>query len=112
MTLAHERPSGTTRGVRTDLAQPRRRDDAPARRRVAEIHGSAETCRPAAALPDDVDEHGRTLALRMQDETNILIVLERPVIARLPKGDESVDAVRLWVDDPDGFMSAVRTHIP
>ena len=33
-------------------------------------------------------------------------------IARLPKGAESVDAVRLWVDDPDGFMSAVRTHIP
>ena len=25
---------------------------------------------------------------------------------------ETVDAVRLWVDDPDGFMSAVRTHIP
>ena len=48
----------------------------------------------------------------MQDETNILIVLERPVTARLPKGPEGVDAVRLWVDDPDGFMSAVRTHIP
>jgi hypothetical protein len=60
----------------------------------------------------DEGEHGRTLALRMQDETNILIVLERPVIARLPKGPESVDAVRLWADDPDGFMSAVRTHIP
>ena len=60
----------------------------------------------------EMGEHGRTLALRMQDETNILVVLERPVDVRLPKGAETVDAVRLWVDDPDGFMSAVRTHIP
>jgi len=67
----------------------------------------------AEKAPKVVDgEHGRTLALRMQDETNVLIVLEHPVIARLPRGPESVDAVRLWVDDPDGFMSAVRTHIP
>ncbi len=23
-----------------------------------------------------------------------------------------IDAVRLWVDDVDGFLQAVRTHIP
>lgn len=28
-------------------------------------------------------------------------------------GDEvEIDAVRLWTDDLDGFLDAVRTHIP
>jgi hypothetical protein len=58
----------------------------------------------------------RTLALRMQDETVIRIELERPTLVRLPGsppkgGDHHVDDVRIWVDDPTGFMQAVRTHI-
>jgi hypothetical protein len=55
---------------------------------------------------------GRTLALRMQDETNVLVELERPVAVRLGDAIEHVDAVRFWVDDLDGFLSAVRAHIP
>lgn len=58
------------------------------------------------------EQHGRTLALRMQNETNILIVLERPVMARLGGTRHEIDAVRLWADDPKGFLTAVRTHIP
>ena len=58
------------------------------------------------------EPHGRTLALRMQDETNVLVTLEAPVTARLGDDAYEVDAVRLWVDDLDGFMSAVHTHIP
>ncbi|MDY0909658.1 hypothetical protein [Microbacterium sp. CFBP9034] len=77
---------------------------------VASVERSRDVLEKAPKVRDE--PHGRTLALRMQDETNILIVLERPVTARL--GDEVVefDAVRLWVDDSDGFLSAVRTHIP
>ena len=40
------------------------------------------------------------------------IVLERPVTPRLGDRKVEIDAVRLWTDDLDGFMTAVRTHIP
>ncbi|MGR2754028.1 hypothetical protein [Agromyces arachidis] len=58
----------------------------------------------------------RTLSLRMQDETVIVIELERPTVVRLPGtppkgGPQAVDEVRIWVDDPAGFMDAVRRHI-
>ncbi|GGI48514.1 hypothetical protein BCL57_003487 [Agromyces flavus] len=58
----------------------------------------------------------RTLSLRMQDETVIRIELERPTPVRLPGtapkgGEHLVDDVRIWVDDPTGFMAAVREHI-
>ena len=58
------------------------------------------------------EPHGRTLALRIANETNVLIVLERPVPVRLAHGSAQIDAVRLWADDVDGFLDAVRTHIP
>ncbi|MDW4572708.1 hypothetical protein R8Z57_07965 [Microbacterium sp. M3] len=58
------------------------------------------------------EPHGCTLALRIANETNVLIVLERPVTVRLAHGRAQIDAVRLWTDDVDGFLDAVRTHIP
>lgn len=59
---------------------------------------------------------GRELSLRMQDETNIEIELERPTPVSLPGlppkgGTQSVTRVRLWTDDPKGFLAAVREHI-
>ncbi|HEU4465815.1 MAG TPA: hypothetical protein VFR98_04750 [Agromyces sp.] len=58
----------------------------------------------------------RTLSMRMQDETVITIELERPTPVRLPGsapkgGEQVVDEVRIWVDDPTGFMAEVRKHI-
>ncbi|GAA1057576.1 hypothetical protein GCM10017608_17570 [Agromyces luteolus] len=58
----------------------------------------------------------RTLSLRMQHETVVAIELERPTLVRLPGaapkgGEQVVDEVRIWVDDVDGFMAAVRRHI-
>ncbi len=58
----------------------------------------------------------RTLSLRMQDETVIRIQLGRPTLVRLPGrapkgGEQLVDDVRIWVDDPSRFMAAVREHI-
>jgi hypothetical protein len=59
----------------------------------------------------------RSLSVRMQDETNVEIALERPVAVKLPGrgpkgGIHEVDVIRLWVDDRDAFMDAVRTFIP
>jgi hypothetical protein len=57
------------------------------------------------------------LAVRMQNETNVTIALERPTAIALPGnspkgGTHHVSTVRIWVDDVDGFMAAVRRHIP
>lgn len=59
----------------------------------------------------------RTLSIRVQNETNVEIELERRTAVRLPGqpprgGVHEVDAVRLWVDDLDGFLDAVRRSIP
>ena len=77
---------------------------------VASVEKSRDVLEKAPKVRDEV--HGRTLALRMQNETNVLIVLERTVCTRLGDDTVEIDAVRLWVDDLDGFMTAVRTHIP
>ncbi|HWI32088.1 MAG TPA: hypothetical protein VNT50_11395 [Microbacterium sp.] len=77
---------------------------------VDRVIRSREVVEKAPKIQDG--EHGRTLALRMQNETNLLVVLERPVEVSLPTGAETIDAVRFWADDSDAFMSAVRTHIP
>ncbi|WP_461473770.1 hypothetical protein [Microbacterium sp. HJ5] len=77
---------------------------------VATVEKSRDVLEKAPKIRDET--HGRTLALRMQNETNVLVTLEKPVTTRLGDDTVEVDAVRLWVDDLDGFMSAVRTHIP
>lgn len=77
---------------------------------VRSVERSRDVVEKAPRLRDE--PHGRTLGLRMQDETNVLVLLERPVSARVAGVPADIDAVRIWVDDLDGFMSAVRTHIP
>lgn len=79
-----------------------------------EAIASVEPSRDVAEKAPKVraEAHGLTLALRMQDETNVLIVLERPVTVRVGGERIDVDAVRLWTDDLPGFLDAVRTHIP
>lgn len=77
---------------------------------VASVEKSRDVVEKAPKVRDEA--HGRTLALRIQNETNVLIVLEKPVRTRIGGAHTTVDAVRLWVDDLEGFMSAVRTHIP
>ena len=50
------------------------------------------------------------LNLRVQNETNVEIKLERPVPLRLPHGVETVRTVNLYTDDPKGFLAEVRRH--
>ena len=54
---------------------------------------------------------GATLHLRIQQETNVEIRLERPVPIRLPHGPETVTAVHLYADDPRAFLAEVRRHL-
>ena len=58
----------------------------------------------------------RTLMLRINDETAIEIELERPTVVRLPGhgangGEQTVTAVRIWVDDAQAFMDEVRKYL-
>jgi hypothetical protein len=52
-----------------------------------------------------------TLHLRIQNETNLEIQLERPVPLRLPHGTETVTSINLYADDPKAFLAEVRRHI-
>ena len=55
------------------------------------------------------DENGEaSLNMRIQNETNIEIRLNRPVSIRLPHGTETVSTVNLYADDPEGFTDEVR----
>jgi hypothetical protein len=51
------------------------------------------------------------LALRIANETNIDIELERPVTVKLPQGTESVTMIRIHVDDPRAFLDTARRHL-
>jgi hypothetical protein len=77
---------------------------------VATVEKSRDVTEKAPKIRGEA--HGRTLALRVQNETNVLVVLEKPARTRVGDHVAEVDAVRLWVDDLDGFMTAVRAHIP
>lgn len=57
------------------------------------------------------DENGATLHLRIQNETNIEIELERPTAVRLPRGTVEVRRVRIFADEPRQYMDAVRQHL-
>jgi hypothetical protein len=51
-----------------------------------------------------------TLHLRIQNETNLELKLERPVALRLPHGTETVARVHLYADEPKAFLAEVRRH--
>ena len=56
-------------------------------------------------------EGGAILHLRVQNETNLAITLERPVEFRLPQGPVTVREIRFHADEPKRFMDAVRHHL-
>ena len=86
--------------------------DLPLNWEDVESVGLARQTDDAKAPRITVDDEGRrTLWMRMQNETNIEVALERPVSLRLPSGSETVDAVRFWVDEPKEFLVEVRRHI-
>ena len=49
--------------------------------------------------------------MRIRNETNIEIQLNRPVAIRLPHGTETLSRVNIYADDPKAFADEVRHHI-
>jgi hypothetical protein len=59
-----------------------------------------------------VDEQGEaTLHLRIANETNLVIELDRPTEQRLPHGRETVRSIACYADDPKAFLAEVRRYI-
>ncbi|MET0886043.1 MAG: hypothetical protein ABWX92_06290 [Mycetocola sp.] len=86
--------------------------DVPLRWDDVESVSLAKQSDEAKAPRVTVDDEGRrTLWMRMQNETNIEVALERTREIRLPSGTETVDVVRFWVDEPKDFLAEVRRHI-
>ncbi|MGH3688884.1 MAG: hypothetical protein ACRDT7_01895 [Microbacterium sp.] len=61
-------------------------------------------------------DEGAEYAERMQDETNIDIELEQPVLIRLPGlaprgGEHRVTRIRLWADEPRALLEAARPFL-
>jgi hypothetical protein len=56
-------------------------------------------------------DDGATLHLRMQNETNLMVTLERSIDIKLPHSTETVRHIRFWADEPRAFMAEVRRHI-
>ncbi|WP_406248365.1 hypothetical protein ACI7YT_01075 [Microbacterium sp. M] len=79
---------------------------------IASVEISKRVDEPKSPRVSDSAEY----AERMQDETNILIELERPTPIRLPGlaprgGVHEVTRVRLWADDPRAFLDAARPFL-
>lgn len=61
-------------------------------------------------------DEGAEYAERMQDETNIDIELEQPVLIRLPGiaprgGEHQVTRIRIWADEPRALLDAARPFL-
>lgn len=67
--------------------------------------------------PKIVETDGsRTLMLRILNDTNLEIELERPTVVQLPGhgaagGKQQITAIRIWADEPRAFMDEVRKCI-
>lgn len=57
------------------------------------------------------DDGGAVLHLWMHDQTNIDVLLDRPIRVRVPEGTASVRRIALFADDPAGFLEAVRRQV-
>lgn len=83
---------------------------------IASVARQRHVDEPKTPRVTDAGAHG-ILSLRMQDETNIEIELERDTEVHLPGrapkgGAHRVRVVRIWVDDVPAFLAAVREHMP
>ena len=63
---------------------------------------------PALIVDDD---GSATLHVRVGDETNLEIVLERDLTVRTTRGPAVVRRIALYADDPQAYLEEVRRHI-
>ncbi len=62
------------------------------------------------------DQESASLVVDVADQTNLEIELERPTPIAVPGippqgGERAVTTIRLWADDPKGFLAEVGKHI-
>lgn len=79
---------------------------------VASVERRRHSLSGAPQLSLTGTSHEQVLNHVIQDQSDIEITLEEPTTLTLPQGEVTVSMVRISVDDPAGFMTAVRTHIP
>jgi hypothetical protein len=82
---------------------------------IASVARNKRVDEPKSPRFEETDA-ARILVYRMQDETDIEIELERPIVVRLPGGgakggEQTITGLRIWVDDPRAFMDEVRKHL-
>lgn len=82
---------------------------------IASVARQLRVDEPKSPKIIETDE-SRTLVLRINNETNLEIEFERPCVIRLPGhgatgGEQQITALRIWVDEPLGFMDEVRKHL-
>jgi hypothetical protein len=58
----------------------------------------------------DTTAAGTDLVVPVSNQTNVRLALHAPVVVTTPRGGFGVSGVRLWVDDPAGFVEQVRAH--
>ena len=81
---------------------------------AASVTGVTRRRRSYAEKPPRVltDQGSRVLVVAVSQETNVDLVLGHPVTVRLPgRRRAEVDAVRLWADDPAGFVAAATGRV-
>ncbi|KQW04070.1 hypothetical protein ASC66_16585 [Leifsonia sp. Root4] len=74
-----------------------------------EIRREHEEKAPKVAPAED--GAGDVLKLWMQDETNLAVRFERPLVVRMPTGYVTVIETRFWADDPRAFLAEARRHL-
>ena len=62
------------------------------------------------AVQLDRDKKGTVLNVVIGSRTNVNLTLRHPLVVALPKGEESVNEVRLYADDARGLVSRAREH--
>src|SRR5215204_2977600 len=82
---------------------------------IASVARNLRVDEPKSPKIEETDA-SRRLLLRINNETDVEIELERPTVVQLPGhgrfgGEQVVTALRIWVDDPVAFMEEVRKYI-
>lgn len=90
-------------GVTTDVTVPW---DA-----VAAVTVRRRAREKSRAVQLDRDGGSTVLNVVVGSQTTVDVTLRRPVVVALPSGPETVTAVRLHADDPQGLVSAVRARL-
>ena len=78
---------------------------------VESVAPRARTVESGKTFSTTEGPRGAILSIAVQNETNVEVVLEEPIVVRLPRGPQTVRELRFRVDDPRGYLAEVRRHL-